>query len=497
MAGRTVGARFWVDWNFDGSFTEETTYLIDARGDMRLAAMGAGLMTATGIVSQMSVTLRNASGRYSPQRTDGALYAFIANGGGYHAPCYLEITIDGGSTYDRVFTGVLKLPQESTLSSKQGPTVTFDARSMEERYLQQRISVLQATFAAQHDAGYTEADYIEAWLDAAGVAAADMTLDAGLFVVPWAWVDDESAVEECWRLAAACGGRLYCDPDGEWRFENMAHWQTSTRSTTTQLAITRDSMERFELRLEDGDLYNVVTVEASPRAPGGADVIWEPDDLPLVAPGATVTITARFDAAAYSIAGVQFEAADDGGNSQTANVTVTPTYYAQRADLVVVNASNVRVRLYPLRIVGQPLTGGPEIEERRTSADDGSNQAFFDDRGDRTLSVRGNAYVQTRAQAATMAQYLLDRCEVPRITAMVGGAAGDPALRLGDRVTVADAPTMSATFTGYVTAIGWTMDRDGFRQDLEVLQASQLFPNDGNYFVLGTHNFASDRYVFY
>jgi len=497
MAGRTVGARFWVDWNFDGAYTDETTYLIDARGDMRLAAMGAGLMTATGIVSQMSVTLRNASGRYSPQRTDGALYADIANGGGYHAPCYLEVTIDGGSSYDRVFTGVLKLPQESTLSSKQGPTVTFDARSMEERYLQQRISVLQATFAAQHDGGFTEADYIDAWLTAAGVAAGDMTLDAGLFVVPWAWVDDESAVEECWRLAAACGGRLYCDPDGEWRYENMAHWQTATRSTTTQLAITRDTMERFELRLEDGDLYNVVTVEASPRAPGGADVIWEPDDLPLVAPGATTTITARFDAAAYTIAGVQFEAADDGGNSQTANVTVTPTYYAQRADLVVVNSSAVRVRLYPLRIVGQPLTGGPEIEERRTSADDGSNQAFFDDRGDRTLSVRGNAYVQTRAQAATMAQYLLDRCEYPRVTAMVGGAAGDPALRLGDRVTVADAPTMSATFTGYVTAIAWTMDRDGFRQDLEVLQASQLFPNDGSYFILGTHNFASDRYVFY
>jgi len=497
MAGRTVGARFWVDWDFNGSYTEETTYLIDASGDMRLAPMGSGLTSASGIISQMTITLRNPAGRFSPQRTDGALYAYIRDGKGYHAPCYLEITIDGGSTYDRVFTGVLKLPEERTLSAREGPTVRFDARGMEERYLQQRISVLQATFAAQHAAGYTEADYISAWLQAAGVASGDIVADSGLFVVPWAWVDDESAIEEAWRLAAACGGRLYADPDGDFRFENMAHWQTSTRSTTTQLAITRDSMERFELRLEDGDLYNVVTVEASPRAPGGADVIWEPDDLPLVAPGATTTITARFDAAAYSISGVQFEAADDGGNSQTANVTVTPTYYAQRADLVVVNSSNVRVRLYPLRIVGQPLTGGPEIEERRTSEDDGGNDAYFAARGDRTLSVRGNAYIQTRAQAATLAQFLLDRCEYPRITAIVGGAAGDPALRLGDRVTVADAPTMSATFTGYVTAIGWTMDRDGFRQDLEVLQASQLFPNDGEYFILGTHTFSSNRYLFY
>ena len=497
MAVRVESARLWVDWDFDGTYTNESAYLIDASGDMRLAPVGAGLMTATGIVSQMRLTLSNLSGRFSPQRTDGALYAYIRDGKSYHAPCYLEISVDGGSNWARVFTGVLKLPQETTLTEDRTPAVTFDARSPEERYLQQRISVAQATFAAQHDAGYTEAEYIEAWLDAAGVAAGDMTLDAGLFVIPYAWVDDESAVEEAWRIAAACGGRLYCDPDGEWRFENMAHWQTAARSTTTQFALSRSTMDSFELRLDDGDLYNIVTVEASPRAPGGVDVIWEPDDLPLVAPGATTTITARFDTAAESISGLQFEAADDGGNSQTANVTVTPTYYAQRADLVVVNSSAVRVRLYPLRILGVALVGGPEIEERRTSADDGANQAFFDDRGDRTLSVRGNAYVQTRAHAATMAQYLLDRCEYPRLTALASGVPGQPSMRLGDRVTVADAPTMSATFTGYVTAVAWNFDGDGFRQNVEALQASQLFPNDGEYFVLGTHTFSSNRYVFY
>lgn len=497
MTTRVVGARLWVDWDFDGTYTNETAYLVDASGDMRLTPPGAGQFNASGIISQMRLTLHNPSGRFSPQRTDGALYTYIRDGKSYHAPVYLEVTIDGGSSYDRVFTGVLKLPQETTLSRDRTPAVTFDARSLEERYLQQRASVYQSTFAGQHAAGYTESDYIDAWLQAAGVASGDITADSGLFVVPWAWLDDESAIEECWRIAAACGGRLYADPDGDFRYENMAHWQTATRSTTTQLAITRGGMDSFELRLDDPDLYNVVTVEASPRAPGGADVIWEPDDLPLVAPGATVTITARFDAAAAAIAGIDFEAADDGGNSQTANVTVTPTYYAQRADLVVVNSSNVRVRLYPLRIIGQALVGGPEIEERRTSADDGANQAFFDDRGDRTLSVRGNAYMQTRAHAATVAQALLDRCEYPRLTAICGGCPGDPALRLGDRVTVTDAPTMSGTFTGYVTAIAWTMDGDGFRQNLEVLQASQLFPNDGNYFVLGTHTFSSNRYVFY
>ena len=207
MATRVELARLWVDWNFDGSYTEETDYLIDASGDMRLTPPGAGQVNATGIISQMRLTLDNSSGRFSPQRTDGALYAYIRDGKSYHAPCYLEISVDGGSNWDRVFTGVLKLPQERTLMRDRTPAATFDARSLEERYLQQRASVYQATFAGQHAIGYTESEYINTWLQTIGVPVGDISRDAGLFVVPWAWIDDESGIEECWRIAAACGGR--------------------------------------------------------------------------------------------------------------------------------------------------------------------------------------------------------------------------------------------------------------------------------------------------
>ena len=153
-------------------------------------------------------------------------------------------------------------------------------------------------------------------------------------------------------------------------------------------------------------------------------MIWEPDDLPLVAPGATTTITARFDTAAYSIAGLQFEAADDGGNSQTANLDgdadllrAAPTWWWSTRAMCGCGSSAAH-------LLGVALVGGPEIEERRTSAADGSNQAFFSTRGARTLSVRGNAYVQSRAHAATLAQYLLDRCEYPRLMALASGVPG-------------------------------------------------------------------------
>ena len=205
--------------------------------------------------------------------------------------------------WDRVFTGVLKLPQETTLTRDRTPGVTFDARSPEERYLQQRISVAQATFAGKHDAGLHRGRVHQAWLDGhrRGRGRHHRSMP-GCSSFPGRGSTTRAPSRSAWRLAAAWRAALL-RPGRRFPLENLAHWQGGARSTTTQFSLSRSTMDDFELRLDDGDLYNIVTVEASPRAPGGVDVIWEPDDLPLVAPGATTTITARFDTAAESIAG--------------------------------------------------------------------------------------------------------------------------------------------------------------------------------------------------
>lgn len=496
MASRVLAIRVWIDWDFDGVYANETPYLLSAEGDMRLAPLGAGLAGSSGIVSTASITLRNAGGRFSPLRTDGDLYSYIQNGRGYHAPCYIEVSINGGSNYSRVFTGVLKLPQESTLTPTDAATVTFEARSVEEKYLQRRVSLTQAQFTALHDAGGTEAAAIAAFLDAAGVPGGERSIDAGIFPIPWAWVDDESAIEEAWALAAACGGRFYGDPDGKLVYANLARWQTATRSTTVQYSFDRDTLSHFSLRLDDADLYNVVTVEASPRSAGGLGVVWEPETPPILAPGETKTVAARYDAPAYMVTGVQHNARDYAGIDRTTAVTVTATYYAQRADLTLTNNSTLQVIVQPLRVLGVAVAGGPEIEERRTSAANGSNAAYWTGRGDRSLSVRGNAYVQTQPHAATLAQFLLDRCEYPRLLAYAK-LPGQPGLRLGDRVQITDPVTMSATFVGYVTSIRWSYAVGAFDQDVEMIQAAQMYTYDGQYFIVGTHSASGVRRLFY
>lgn len=81
---------------------------------------------------------------------------------------------------------------------------------------------------------------------------------------------------------------------------------------------------------------------------------------------------------------------------------------------------------------------------------------------------------------------------------LLSQCAGVPALRLSDRITVTDANTLSSSQAAIVTGITWSLSlRGGFTQDIEVIQVSNLYPNTGNYFVVGTHALGSSRKVFF
>ena len=499
MAGtRQIRYRLMIDWDFNGTFTDESAYLESARGDMRLTPPAEAITGGSGIVSSMSLTMRNPSGRFSPLRTDGALYAYLANGGGYHVPCYLEVSIDGGTNYYRVFTGVLKLPQESTLTSRENPLITIEARSREETLLQRRESSTVTAFQQWHETGAYETNYIYSWLSDYGISGGDIDLDPPMFRVPYAWLDDESPIEEAWNIAAACGGRLYADPDGNFIYENLAHWETATRSTVSQATFTRDSMAGLSIRYDDTEIYNVVTVEAAPRIEGGAEIVWESDAQIAIEPGVTTPFVARYDTPVYTITGYDYEARTAGGWTATTDVSATVTYYAQRAEFEFTNSGTEKAYLTSFRILGVPIIGGPEQEQTRNSTDHGVNAAWFADRGTRTKSIRGNPYIQTPAHAGTLAQFMLRRLERPRVTMLLSQCPGVSALRLSDRITVTDANTLSSSTAAIVTGIAWSLSlRGGFTQDIEAIQVAHLYPNTGNYFVVGTHALGSSRKVFF
>ena len=481
---RTVLLRLYIAW--DGTnYIDESARLIQASGENRLTApdqVGSG----RGIVDRCQLDLHNADGRYSPLNTGSAIYSYISGGGAYHRPMYLEASINGGTNYYRVFTGVIKLPQERTPTPNQIATVTIECRSKDELLLGRRMSTTATSMAAANAAGYTEGDVIAAWLTAAGISA---TVDEGMFVIPWAWMDDESVLEEIWQLAAACGGRFYCDPDGTYRFEDVTHWLKSPHATS-QETLTRDDFTDLTPSYSDTELYSTITVETSPRQAGALDKLWEPDETVIVPPSTTKTMTARLRQPASLINSPTYSAATAGGNDITSSVTVSMTAAnVQRVELSIANAHATEAAyMHPLMITGRQLEGGPTQEETRDSATHGSNGTFWTARGTRSKALRGNAYIQTRAHAAALALFLLHRSEYPRLTYRLRGCPGKPTRRCGDRITINDTALMSAARDAFIVGITWRLTGNGFSQDLECIDAAALYPYQSTgYFVLGTN----------
>lgn len=490
--------RVMIAW--DGSnYIDETARLVQASGEHRFSPPEDLITGGKGIVDSMSIELTNQGNRYSPLNTASPLYSAIQNGQAYHAPIYFEVSVNGGTNYYRQFTGVIKIPQPSGPTAREISSVSIECRSRDELLLQKKLSTSQVDFRAS--SGYDESQLINLWLTQAGVSGADMVLSPGLYPIDYAWLDDESPLEEIWTLAAACGGRFYADMDGKYRYESATHWLTNSRSTGAQETLTEASYEQIKILYDDGDLYNEVTVESSARYVDTQDVLWEPDEVIFVPANSTKKLTARLRQPAWSIDTISYSAATSGGQDVTASVSVTSVINAQSVDLTITNAhATWGAYLRPLKVVGQALAGGPSHEETRDSATYGSNSAFFTTRGGRSKRVPGSVYVQSKAHAGAVAEFLLRRYEVPRLSYTMSGAIGVPTRKLGDRITINDSMIGDSSRDALLIGIRWQVGlADGFTQDLEAIDAGQLYPSHPSpgYFRVDTDSLGGTRVLFF
>jgi hypothetical protein len=207
--GRVVKARLYVLWPTQSVYSPETDWLQSFSGQVRLSPPLQSIMATRSIVDQVSITLHNTAQRYSSLVSGGSTISYVAEGAYYHSPMYLEVSIDNGGSYTRIFTGVIKYMSETAVTGREASTVTLDCRSREEEILNTKISTTQTEFAAIYDGAENESQILARWLEDAGLTSGDYELDDGLCTIPWAWLNDESPIEQGWDLAAACGGRFY------------------------------------------------------------------------------------------------------------------------------------------------------------------------------------------------------------------------------------------------------------------------------------------------
>lgn len=489
---RLIKPRLWIEWDNNYRYVNETPYLISAVGSMRLAAPESSVSSPRGIVDECTLILDNKTGRYSPLNTSSPLYDVIQGGRAYHADMYLEVSIDGGATYHRIFTGVIKIPEESGATYREGAIARIDCRSRDETLLSKRLSTTREQMVEAHEQFYTESDLMREWLHMAALTEGhDFVLDPGLWVIPWAWLDDESPLEEIWQLASACGGRFYCDPDGVFRYENAQHWLTAPH-TTSQAFYGIDSFEQSNPRFDDRELYKAVTVEIAERVEAEPETIWQADEVIVVPPDSSRTIIAKLRQPATAITEVNYNAVTAGAKPINNAVSVAVVPYAARCEITITNSNDTYAAyVTTLNLYGRSLDGRPGGEETRESSD-----SFWNKRQGRTKALRGNVYIQSRAQAAMLAEFLRDRYQLPRLFFFLRGVPGNPARRLGDRITVSDASVMNSSRHVFITEIRWRLDDKGFVQDIGCIDAVGLFP-DQHYFTLGSSELGGSHALFY
>lgn len=473
--------RLQIKWQGLGSAVDETANLISASGSMRLAPPGVALLAGKGMIDQATFTLHNVDGRYSSLLTTGYLYANTQNGKAYQSPVYFDISVDGGSNYTRVFTGIMKIPSETAKTSKTPGTITIDARSREDLLLQRKLSTSQVSFAADYLAGKTESEIIAGWLVAAGLTSGDYELDAGLFVIPWSWLDEESPIEAAWTLAAACGGRFYMrHSDGKFIYENMQRWAKSQLGVATY---GHGDFTGLEVKYSDANLYKTVAVDVVDMSIDATDVIWQLDNPLTVPASSSRTVVAELANPAYSISAPDYAASTSGGINLTADVDVTVTQYAQRLSILIENNHSTQAAIIKrLKFTGK-LVKTDSSQQRSAS----SSNTFWNNVTERKREIRSNKYIQGEAQAGALVAWLRDAQDTPLLTMVLNNVRGAPRTA-GDLVVVnTDVATYGQEI--FLTSVAWRYSQAGFWQNVEGVARGELFPyiNDSYpYFVIGT-----------
>ena len=196
-------------------------------------------------VGKADIVVDNYDGRFSQGHSGShaATYGIYGIGVRLSAGYYYGATAE----YVRVFTGRIM----DVTESERGATAKLTCHDLGSIPMQQKYSTM-----------IYEGTQINGWIATlatlADVAATD--LEQALTVVPYAYLDDDFALDEIKRAAQSEGGVAFFDASGTLRFWNAAHWANATSVATLSV----DDYGELEPRRAYSDIYNVIAVEYQP-----------------------------------------------------------------------------------------------------------------------------------------------------------------------------------------------------------------------------------------
>ncbi len=456
-------------WSDTASWTDETANVLGLTLSQQAADTRQGIaIVGNSVAASGTLTLAWANGRFSPHNSGGALYAYIADGQIIGVPVKISLGFYSGANAQTLvqFCGYIVDPG---IRSKGG--VTFQLQDRAWDFLNCRLS--SALYANQDVDDYLNA--LTALLAVADQPTTD--LDQGLFPMSLAWLDDESLWEEMSSVALAQGGMVWLTKAGVLTFRDGSYFARESGSDftfTTAYNLTQTYRHT--------DVYNHIIVRWSGGRIGRWEEVWSANEVELLRPAESRTIKARFTQPVYSlatqVAGTDYAATRYDGAEANADLNIAVTAYAQRADLTLTNNGSAPIYVVMHRLRGRPVVY-QDMEE--VEAEDATSITRY---GRRTLDVRP-FYCLGRSQAEALRDFLLVRYKVPHALYSMDIPA-IPWLEIGDRVTVTEARAGLSAEVFYMVGLQTTFGpRTGYRQTLQLLRATDLYPYS-NWFVPGT-----------
>ncbi len=261
-------AKLYIDWEGDGVYTDETTYVISMDGVESLDQV-------TGAIAQpaeCNILLDNSTRRFDPTYTSGALYSLLS-GGLLDARAKIELGYNNERRQVGVFfiTDLRPILRDKTATLRLVETIsrTFD---------------LPVTFQPDGDAPLR--DVFLSYGSAVGLAGtAEIVADTPMSTAVYAASVNARLYDELAQLAVAEGGFIFADEEGVLTFRNNAAQGTALRLPT--ISLTRSEVAFDQTIARKRDAANRVVIEYEDRNAAAVDEdVWKIEGTPLKIPAA-------------------------------------------------------------------------------------------------------------------------------------------------------------------------------------------------------------------
>lgn len=493
-SSRTPSIRLLVDWANVGfanvaSWTDESQYVLSARGEMQaldygksISAIGAGVSNVVYVTCRNPKVTSGGSGfRFSASNANGPLYAYIGDGKIHMTRAIVQIGLSG--EYLRQITGyIVDAPED--YANRQ---VIFEIRDRAVEFaLSRHASTLFTNTTAK---AYLQ--YLCGILDKDLVATSDQQFDNGLVEIEYAYLDNERVWEEMGLVAEAQAGRIWFDKDGDLHFDDGAHFVKPGLNAWDDPTISQATLSTADFlacnpRYPANTVYNHIQVEYQPRYIAIEQNIYTASETNIIPASGTREIICEFtypvDSIITPVPNTDYVAVTSGGTNITSGITIKLTSNANQATLTISN-NNAAFAAYLVKL---ELRGYPLLSEQpsRYEIEDATSIAQY---GRRTYSIR-NPYVQSYRHGEMVGGLLSARYKTPVQNITLRGVRGLPWLEPGDRITVEE-ELAGVNEDYFIGKINWSFaPNQGYTMTLELMRAADLYPHT-DYFVIGTSRY--------